>query len=665
MKPMNHLSTVFLAVCISLALALTAPVICPIEEFRQRSNEQFFTVLHTNDEHSSLVPTLSLGQPETASGGFAQLAAVVSAIRAEKESVNEPVLLFSGGDFLGETAYGWLSTQGYAPELRLMQEIGYDAVTIGNHEYDFGPDVLADYLQAAGYPDAHNRTLVLASNTQVPENHPLRQNNLIRSSGLITLDNGLSIGLFAVIGENAISVTSDTGNITFANQHQVAQAQVEMLREQGADVVIMLSHSGEDEDIACAKAVSGIDVIIGGHSHTLLSEPIQEGQTLIVQAGSQTRYLGRIELAYNSVDGTVRMRNEENNRPAVIAIDDQVTPDPLIQSLIESDTQTLNQLLTDMSGQQFTDVHAPLLRSESMLTHRPAFRETPAGNFITDGMRLITESVTGQPVDLAVMANGNIRGSIIPNPADGTISFYDLTNMVGLGYGSDGYPGYSIASVYLTGEELRRVFEVAALLPELMGDDYFLQFSGIQYEYNPQDTVLFTVPFIDQPLPSLHAVKKAFLYRGENIQTSDPADYTPIKRGDDTLYHLVTDTYILSFLPMAGEILPQLEIVPKNKNGESIPVERFKELTVPYEGRQLKVWETVALYAKTLSGDTSEPADIPQVYQTTPVRIKTKTSIPLVYWLFVVLILFLVLVVLVIRTAVRKRRQKANRTIIQ
>ena len=116
---------------------------------------------------------------------------------------------------------------------------------------------------------------------------------------------------------------------------------------------------------------------------------------------------------------------------------------------------------------------------------------------------------------------------------------------------------------------------------------------------------------------------------------------------------------------MAGEILPQLEIVPKNKNGESIPVERFKELTVPYEGRQLKVWETVALYAKTLSGDTSEPADIPQVYQTTPVRIKTKTSIPLVYWLFVVLILFLVLVVLVIRTAVRKRRQKANRTIIQ
>jgi len=85
----------------------------------------------------------------------------------------EPVLLLDAGDFLGGSAFAWLALRGYAAELTIMQKMGYDAVAIGNHEYDYGPDVLAQYLLKAGYPEAHQKTLVLASNTEAPPDHPL------------------------------------------------------------------------------------------------------------------------------------------------------------------------------------------------------------------------------------------------------------------------------------------------------------------------------------------------------------------------------------------------------------------------------------------------------------------------------------------------------------
>ena len=648
----------------SLAVILAvSPLIHQFFSHAQGSSEEalYFTLLHTNDEHSAFVPYLSVDSPDREVGGFSRLATAIETVKAERAAAGEPVLLLSAGDFLGETAFGWLSTLGMAPEMDWLLMMEYDAVTIGNHEYDFGPDVLASYLQAAGYPEAHGQTLMLAANTQAPPDHPLAAAGLYQPSGIITLDNGLRIGIFGLIGVDAISVTVDTGDIVFLDQHETARQEVRRLREQGAELIIALTHSGDEEDIDLARDVEGIHLIVGGHSHTLLEEPLVEGNTLIVQAGAQTSHLGQLELAFHRETGQLRVRNGENNRPFVIAIDDQFEHHPQTAEKVTIYTEHLNQFVADMTGGRFPDVFGTLAQSPFILTNKPELQETPVGNFITDGMRLITGDITGRPVDVAIQANGSIRGSMVPRMGSSTrgdLSFYDITNTIGLGYGQDGYPGYSVASVYLTGEELRRVLEVASLLQELMGDNYFLQFSGLSYDYNPQNTVLLTIPVMEQPIPTTRAITEAHLYRGEGIQPVSGGRYIPLERGDDTLYHLATDTYILSFLPLAGEMLPQLEIVPKNQQGEPVPIERLHELTVPYNGRELKVWETVALYAASLPDGPDGIPLVPEIYSGTAGRINAVSTFPYLGWLVLGLAVVMALLVWGIRWIVCRRRSR-------
>ncbi|MEA2066513.1 MAG: bifunctional UDP-sugar hydrolase/5'-nucleotidase [Thermotogota bacterium] len=564
-----------------------------------------FTILHTNDEHSSLIPhspaidhLSSVGDDPTV-GGFARVATVIDEIRSEKINENEPVLVFNAGDFLGGSAFGWLAPAGYAAELTLLQEMGYDAVTIGNHEYDYGTEVLAEYFMTAGYPKANEKTIVIASNTKPPEDHPLAEKEIIHETNIFELGNGIKVGVFGLLGIDAELVTYDTGEFVFLDRVETAKKMVEKLNSQSVDVIVLLSHSGVKEDVELAKNVEGIDVIVGGHCHTALFQPVIEGETIIIQAGALTRYLGRIELAYNPDTGEVKPDNDENEL-FLIPIDGTIQPDPEISMMIEEYTDKLNQLVKEMTGGLVDDVMKPIIKSGFPIKDL-ALQESPVGNFITDGMRMITEEVTGERVDVAIMANGSIRGTITPGTmpvTKGLIPFYEIVEVIGLGYGDDGYAGYSIVSVYLTGDELARLLEVDVLLKELMGNTYFIQFSGLRYNYNPKNAILFTIPIMDQPLPSTRAVTKGEIYTGEGIQpaTGDEG-YKALKKGDDELYHVVTDSYILSFLPMIGDILPSLEIVPKHADGEPIDLSNRDEYVVSKNGMDLKVWETVVKYA--------------------------------------------------------------------
>ena len=141
------------------------------------------TILHTNDEHSHLIPIPAVDDhPEmnnSAGGGIAHLAGTINSIRMQKELEGESVLLFSAGDHLGGPAYGWLPLrEGLAPELNLFQMMGYDAVTIGNHEFDYGSDVYARYLADAGYPEESDQTVILGSNIRPPQDHPFSERGI-------------------------------------------------------------------------------------------------------------------------------------------------------------------------------------------------------------------------------------------------------------------------------------------------------------------------------------------------------------------------------------------------------------------------------------------------------------------------------------------------------
>ncbi len=573
-------------------------------------------------------------QENPAVGGFARLGGMVQHIRNQKSETDEPVLLFSGGDIMGGPAFGWLALADEAPELSLMQKIGYDAVVLGNHEFDIGTEILANYLQNAGYPDAHHQTTVLGTNHIIPEDHSLTEAD-IQQTRLITLENGLTVGVFGLIGEDAISKTASPEPVTFEHYLDAAKQAVRQLQQQGADVIISVNHSGELEDQTLAREVDGIDVIVGGHFHTPLYEPIIENGTVIVQAGSYTEYLGQLELNWLPGEQRIEVRNHENETPFLIKLDHTTPTDPEIELEVERYTEILNALVDQMTDGAITDIYQTVARSDFPL-ERAHKKESAIGNFITDAMRIVTSQVTGRRVDVAVQANGAIRGSIKPGSmpwSEGEINFYDLMVTTGLGSGPERTPGYPIVAFYLTGEEILRAMEVSVLLSEMLMDNYFLQFSGASMEYDPNRALWLTVPIIDQPIPSSRSVLSAQLFEGAGIQ--NPRQMRPLEDGDETLYHVVTDYYIAGFLPMVGDLLPSLGIEFKNSDGEVVELD---DTIVTRSGSELKVWQTVAEYALSFSQE-GEVGSIPDVYQQTGERLVQVDARSLWFWPVVGLVL--------------------------
>ncbi|NLZ27679.1 MAG: bifunctional metallophosphatase/5'-nucleotidase [Firmicutes bacterium] len=655
-----------LTVCLILVLLLSPSMqlfFGPAAAAENVNEEVLFTILHTNDEHSSLLPhspaiDFDPEKKNNAIGGFARLATAIEEVRERKNKEGEPVLLFSAGDYLGGSSFAWLATQGSAPELKLLQQMGYDAVTIGNHEFDFGEDVLLDYLKEAGYPEAHEKTALISSNILAPD-HPLGEPGLIKNTHMLDVE-GLKIGLFGLIGETAvIFASSNVKDIDFSDQTEAAREAVAELKKQGADIIIAITHCGVDEDQQLARNVDGIDIVIGGHSHTVLEEPVIEGETIIVQTGSLLHYMGILEVACNPETGKVRLRNIENGTPYLRPLDGTVPPHPGMMASLEEYIGELDSFVSERTGGKINSIMDTIAYADFSLPNKPPLEESALGNFVADAMRLVTQEKTGNKVDFAVQANGSIRGSVIPGTEPyslNRISFYDIVEQVGLGSDPDGDPGYPIVSFYLNGKEISRVLEIAALLPEAFGNEFFLQWSGLRFTYDPDRTIIFKIPFTIFPLPSFHAVLESEAYAKEGVQTGDDEDYLPID--PEKLYSVATDLYVLSYLPMIGEFLPMMKIVPKDSAGN--PVEDLDTLIVySQDGEQLKVWQTVVEYAlKQPVGESGYP-EIPSYYQSTMGRVNFGKGVPLQVWYLPVGLLLLLLVYLIIRRRKAKNVSQA------
>lgn len=600
-----------------------------------------FTVLHTNDEHSHLIPhpvaDYHPARLDSSMGGFARLAALIEEIRKQKSEVNEPVALFSAGDFTGGPAFAWLALKNYAAELELMQRMGYDAVVPGNHEFDFGTEVLANYFKNAGYPGAHEQTTILGTNFQIPDDHPLNEIEIHQTS-VKTLSNGLKLGLFGLIGEDAVAKTAFPEPVEFENYLEAAKRAVTELNNQNVDVIIAITHSGEAEDRILAREVEDIDLIIGGHFHTPLFEPIIERNTIIAQAGSYTRYLGKLELNWLPGENRVELRNPQQ---ALIEIDDHIPEHSEIAERISFYESELKQYLNDLTLQTITGYRQTIAKSDFTLSRRVK-QESAIGNFITDAMRIETGKILGEPVDVAVQANGAIRGNIEPGTmpwSDGEITVYDLITTTGLGSGPDGNPGYPLVAFYLTGDEIRRSMEISILLSEMLMDNYFLQFSGAAMNYDPSRALWLTVPLIDQPVPSSKAVLDAQIYTGSGIQNN--LEMKPLQKGDSKLYHVVTDYYIAGFLPMVGELLPGLMVQFKDRNGNLIGLD---DAIIIQNGRELKVWQTVVNYAMSFRNNEAGISKIPDYYRETGKRLIEVDAQSLWLWPLTGLVLILILI---------------------
>lgn len=592
----------------------------------QSPQDVTFTILHTNDEHSALIPA-PLSNPATALGGMARLASELARWRDLKTAQNEPLFVVSAGDFSTGTPFNWLIFDNKSPELDLMLKLRYDLVVLGNHEFDYGPEKLAEYLARVGYPAKAADMPLLSANIRIPQGHPLG-NMGITAHHIVVLPSGVKVGFFGLMGKDASDVAPYKAPVEFDPTADVARDQIRQLKKQGVEIFIAVTHSGVAEDKELAAAVPELHLIVGGHSHTLIPEPLQIGKTWVVQAGALLQYLGILELGFDRASGTLRLLNTERGTPFFRQLSSEVAADPAIAADVAAYQAALDAKIADWSGNRVADISSVLSTTNFPLPASPELQETPMGNFVTDAIRAGVEEATGRPVDVAFMANGVIRGAF---PA-GPIPFYDLASYVGLGSGPDESPGYPLVSAYFTGTELRRILEITILLSQFRGDTYYLQVSGLKYEYDADRAAWFRIPFKGTPIPSAKAVSNAWFVRADGTQENLTWD-------DDRLYHVVTDYYNASFLPFVGDVVPSLKLVIKDENGNPVSLD---DRIIYRDGKPFKVWQAVADFAM------KNPV-IPASYQAEFQRQVKVNKLHMIFWVGLGLAVLMGMVFFVVR----------------
>ena len=636
----RRLSALILAVCLTLAAALPALAARP-------AGEQV-TVLFTHDLHSHLLPAVD--ESGTQYGGYARLK---TAIDAQRE-VFPDALLLDGGDFsmgsLFQTAYATS-----ALELRAMGAMGYDVTTFGNHEYDYRAAGLAQMLRAAA-DSGEPVPAIVEANYLPPEEGEEGYDDDAQAvwdafaaygvADYVLLERGgVWFAVFGLAGEDSDACAPMSGMVLHdardTARRVVEEATAACLEANGVEpVVICLSHSGTDgqgkgEDYDLARAVDGIDLIISGHTHTTLAEPLQVGDTYIVSAGEYGKNLGRITLDWDGSGVTL-------SDYQLIPIDASVEDDPRLAAWIEQAKQEVEENYLSGFGlgfdQVLTDNPYPFDSQNQLYASQ---EESTLGSLMADAYRWAAEQATGEAVDVAVTASGVIRESL----PQGEITVSDVFNAASLGIGADGVPGYSLVSVYLDGKDLKTVLEIDASVSPLMTAAR-LYCSGVEYTFNTSRMIF-------------NKVTDSALRRADG--TLEPIE-------DGRLYRVVTGLYCGQMLgEVEGTSYGLLSVTPRTADGTPIDMARLEDYIVhDSQGNEVKEWYAIASYLEQMGGEMDSRYAAPDGRKTVyaslnPVELLKSPNQFTIIALVVILVVLAVLV-LVVRLVVRRvRRGGQNR----
>ncbi len=456
-----------------------------------KAGSMTFTILHTNDMHASFIgmgPSADYTPftlyDDTTRGGYARLASLIAQRTAARKSLG-PVLVLDAGDYSMGTAFS-AATRETGGELHLMGLMGYDATTFGNHEFDLGPAGLGSSISAA--VKAGPIPAILASNTGFSGSDPslvglqaLTRKGVIRRYTVIERG-GLRFGIFGVLGKEAMIYTSG-GATSFADPTTTAREVVTILREvENVDVVIALSHGGVEkgpdgrydtgEDVQLAKDVAGIDVVISGHSHTELNEPILvNGRTPVVQTGKESNNLGELVISLDGSKLTVSSYQ-------LLPIDDSILGDRTIDREIDQLKQSASKAAFASRGYS---IDQPLALAPIDLPN--TFTDIAAGtllaNLVTDSFRRATKA------DIGFTANGMMRAGLLRGKT-GVVTVYDVFAVAPLGSGVvDPTPGSTLVTGYFTGKDLKSLLEFLLIDSAAHPGEYFPRASGMRFRYDP------------------------------------------------------------------------------------------------------------------------------------------------------------------------------------
>jgi 5'-nucleotidase/UDP-sugar diphosphatase len=280
----------------------------------------------------------------------------------------------------------------------MMNKVGYDAMTVGNHEFDDGPEVLAGFMSAVSFP-------VLMSNADV-SNEPLLAGKLAKST--VIERGGEKLGLIGLTPDDTGDLASPGDNITFSDPVAAVQGEVDALTAMGVNKIIVLSHSGYGVDQRVAAETTGVDVIVGGHSNTLLSNtneraagayPTMVGETAIVQAYAYGKFLGELNVTFNDAGEIVEAVGEP------LVMDASVTEDAATVARIAEAAKPLEEIRTKVVAEAAAAIEGDRSVCRAV--------ECPMGSLIADAM---LDRVKDQGVEIAIQNGGGIRASIDAGP---------------------------------------------------------------------------------------------------------------------------------------------------------------------------------------------------------------------------------------------------------
>lgn len=542
------------------------------------------TILFTHDLHSHLLP--STRSDGSQFGGYARLMTVIQ----EQKALDPDAILVDAGDFsmgsLFQTAYTTAAT-----ELRIMGAMGYDATTFGNHEFDYLPAGLVAMLNAA-VESGEALPAIVDANYLPPREG---QDGYDAEAAMVwdALDQygvkeymilergGVYYVLFGLVGIDSNDCAPNSGMIledmATAAQRVVDEATAECVEKYGVEpLVIALSHGGtsggQGEDCDLAANVEGIDVIVSGHTHTILQQPLLVNDTYIVSCDEYGKNLGVIKMVY-SADGTAELVDYQ-----LIPVNESVAEDPEIAALVESYKGEVESNYLSQYGVSFDEV---LLNNPYEFDSAPATastaHESTLGNLFSDAYKWAVEQATGQTVDVALTAAGVIRETI---PV-GNVTVSDVFNAASLGVGTEG----ELVGVYITGADLMNAFEVDASVYPLMHSAQLFM-SGVEYSYNTSRMMFNKVDY-------------AMLRRSDG--SLEPID-------KEKLYLVVTGMYAGQMLGSVEETsMGLLTITPRDAQGNPIAVEDLVNYVIHDEnGTPLKEWYAITSYLQQMDGTMEE-----------------------------------------------------------
>lgn len=634
------------------------------EETSGEKSAEAVTILFTHDIHSRLDEykvSQNDGEETVMMGGLARMKTKIDEVKEEDPAA----FVLDAGDFSMGTLYQTIyETQ--AAELTMLGKLGVEATTFGNHEFDYRSVGLSSMFHSALRNAEEDETLqlpqFLIANIDWEKNQS-EDNHLVQTAledygskeYTVIEHDGIRMGVYGVLGKDAADCAPESG-LVFEDIVETSKRIVEELKKEDVDMIVCLSHSGTNEDSKksedeiLAKEVPEIDVIISGHTHTTLEEPIVSGNTVIASVGCYGKNLGELRLVS---DGSGRWTLEKYQ---LHAMDETVEKDETVEAELDKYRKLINEEYLSLYSYTMDQVLAENdIKFTPIDEYGTEHKEDTLGSLISDSYIYAVKEAEGEdyePIDLAVVAAGVIRDSF----AKGEITVSDAFNVSALGIGADRLTGYPLVSVYLTGAELKTVAEIDASISPLM-EVAQLYPSGMSWTLNPNRMIL-------------NKVTEVYM-APDMVGEEAPVRLTDLEQiDDDKMYRVVSGLYSAQMLgAVEGQSKGILKITPKNAEGEVI-TDYEQYIIHDQNGAEVKEWYALASYVDSFSENEEGVSVVPERYAASegrkniqnsrnPVELfKHPNKIALVlYGAILLVILLLVLIVRICYIKIRKKKK--------